>query len=180
MIDNHHLLECILWPNGDGSFRKIINTQKRLEKLGIYDDYKLTIPIERSIHQTMHNEFKRGTEYSREGENNPMYGNGTLISGNKNGRFGKGYLVANDKNPMFGRTGEKAPMFGRRGEDCPMYGRTGALSPNWKGEDVGPIGLYKRALKRYKMGEISNEEFQKFRDLKSKHIKERRHNKCQQ
>lgn len=89
MIDRHHLLECILWPNGDGTFRKIINSAKRLKDLGIYDDYKLTIPIERSLHQNMHREFEKGTEYSFEGKNNPMYG-----------RTG-------DKHPMYGRTGDK-------------------------------------------------------------------------
>ena len=98
MIDNHHLLECILWPNGDGTFRKIINTQKRLEGLGVYDDWKLTIPIDHSIHQTMHREFKRGTEHSNEGKNNPMYGR----SGDKNPMYG----MSKDKNPNW--KGDKA------------------------------------------------------------------------
>ena len=131
MIEQHHLLECILWPNGDGTFRKIINTWKRLDELGIYKDYKLTIPLESSIHKTMHNEFKRGTEYSNEGINNPMYGR------------------SEEKNPY------------------------------WKGDNVLPFTLYRRASKRYKRGEISEEEFQKFRDLAAKDIKERIHNKCQ-
>lgn len=60
MIDQHHLLECILWPNPDGSFRKIVNTQKRLRKLGIYDDH-LTIPIPHGMHASMHLNFKKGT-----------------------------------------------------------------------------------------------------------------------
>lgn len=78
MIDRHHLLECILWPNGDGTFRKIVNEAKRLRKLGVYWDYKLTIPIEHGIHISMHHKFKSGTEYDLSerlsGEKNPMYG----------------------------------------------------------------------------------------------------------
>ncbi len=53
-MDRHHLLEIILWPNGDGTFRKIINTAKRLSELGIYDDWKLTITIPASEHSRMH------------------------------------------------------------------------------------------------------------------------------
>ena len=53
-MDRHHLLEIILWPNGDGTFRKIINTEERLRELGIYDDWKLTITIPANVHSTMH------------------------------------------------------------------------------------------------------------------------------
>jgi hypothetical protein len=91
MIDRHHLLECILWPNGDGTFRKIVNRAKRLKELGIYDDFKLTIPIEHRAHTTMHREFESGTKYEQVGENTSCYG-----------RTG-------DKHPMYGRTGEKSP-----------------------------------------------------------------------
>lgn len=93
MIDQHHLLECILWPNGDGSFRKIINRAKRLEELCIYDDYKLTIPIERRAHQSMHRDFEKGTEYEMVGV----------------------------KHPMYGRTGDKAPMYGRTEDKHPSW-----------------------------------------------------------
>lgn len=130
MTDRHHLLECILWPNGDGTFRKIINTQKRLESLGIYDDYKMTISIDRSIHQIMHAEFKKGTEYSREG----------------------------DKHPLYGRTGEN--------------------HQGWKGDKVTISGMYHRANKLYKSGEITEEEFQPYRDAWSEYIRERKL-KCQ-
>ena len=37
----HHLLEIILWPNGDDTFKTILNSRERLQQLGIYDDYKL-------------------------------------------------------------------------------------------------------------------------------------------
>lgn len=53
-MHRHHLLEIILWPNGDGTFRKIRNTHKRLIKLGIYYDFKLTITIPASEHIRMH------------------------------------------------------------------------------------------------------------------------------
>ena len=53
-MDRHHLLEIILWPNSDGTFRKIINTEERLRELGIYDDWKLTITIPADEHSRMH------------------------------------------------------------------------------------------------------------------------------
>lgn len=135
MIDRHHLLECILWPNGDGTFRKIVNPYKRLKKLGIYDDWKLVIPIEHGAHSTMHRQFKSGTEYGQEG----------------------------DKNPMYGRTGEKHPMFGNTREKA----------PSWKGDKAGPMGMYLRAKKLYKAGQITEEEFQPFRDAVKEYIRMR-------
>ena len=165
MIERHHLLECILWPNGDGTFRKIINRAKRLQDLGIYDDYKLTIPLDKSTHQTLHREFEKGTEYERIGEKCGMYGvkgknhPASRLVGEKNPWYGKGYLMSGDKHPMYGRTGEKAP--------------------GWKGDDVGPSGLYRRQLKRYKAGEITESEFQQFSDayhedqLKRKRMRKR-------
>ena len=54
-MHRHHLLEIILWPNGDGTFRKILNSKERLRELGIYDDWKLTITIPADEHIRMHN-----------------------------------------------------------------------------------------------------------------------------
>ena len=54
-IDRHHLLEIILWPNGDGTFRTILNSRDRLKELGIYDEFKLTIPLRHSEHTRLHN-----------------------------------------------------------------------------------------------------------------------------
>jgi hypothetical protein len=53
-MHRHHLLEIILWPNGDGTFRKIINSKKRLRELEIYDDWKLTITIPADEHSSLH------------------------------------------------------------------------------------------------------------------------------
>lgn len=50
----HHLLECILWPNGNGTFRTINNSMNRLIELGIYYDYKLCITITNSAHWSLH------------------------------------------------------------------------------------------------------------------------------
>lgn len=53
-IDRHHLLEIILWPNGDGTFTEIRNSAERLKEMGIYDDYKLTIPLMKAEHTRLH------------------------------------------------------------------------------------------------------------------------------
>lgn len=128
MIDMHHLLECILWPNGDGTFRKIINPYKRLEKLGVYKDYKLTIPIEHGLHQTMHHEFKKGTEYELK-----------LL-----------------------------------GEKHPMYGKTRDKHNSWKGDKAGVPAQYVRAKKLYQSGQMTEEEFQSFRDAVNEYNKQRK------
>lgn len=57
-----------------------------------------------------------------------------LFEGEKNPRYGKGYQFEGDKNP------------------------------NWKGDDVCIPHAYMRALKLYKDGKISEEEFQPYRD----------------
>lgn len=54
-IVRHHLLELILWPKEDGSFIEIQNSRARLKELGIYDDFKLTIPMSSSEHTSLHN-----------------------------------------------------------------------------------------------------------------------------
>lgn len=57
-IDRHHLLEIILWPNGDGTFRTILNSRKKLKELGIYHQYKMTIAIPKSEHSKLHGAYK--------------------------------------------------------------------------------------------------------------------------
>lgn len=61
----------------------------------------------------------------------------------------------------------------RSGENHPLYGKTGNMISWWKGDNVGPSGAYKRARKLYKVGEITEEEFQQYRDA----LKEFRRNK---
>lgn len=53
--DRHHLLEIVLWPNHDGTYTKIVNSAKRLQQLGIYDDYKMCIELEHGEHTALHN-----------------------------------------------------------------------------------------------------------------------------
>jgi len=57
-----------------------------------------------------------------------------LLTGKKNPRYGKGYLFEGEKNS------------------------------NWKGDDVGQGGAYRRAKELYKVGKITEEEFQPYRD----------------
>ena len=92
---------------------------------------------------------------------------------NGNPMEGKGYLIAGDKHPMYGRTGEKNPNYGSKrseetrkkmSENNGMRGRTGDKNQNWKGGVAHVQVLYKMALKRYKAGEITEEEFQPYRD----------------
>lgn len=54
--------------------------------------------------------------------------------------------------------GEKAPMYGKG------YLMKGEKNPCWKGDDVEAAGAYRRALKLYKDGNITEEELQPYRD----------------
>lgn len=54
IYERHHLLEIILWPNGDGTFREIRNSRAQLRALGIYYDFKMCITIPRSEHCRLH------------------------------------------------------------------------------------------------------------------------------
>lgn len=53
----HHLLEIILWPNGDGTYRTIFNSRERLIELGIYYDYKLIIHLSAAEHRRLHGTY---------------------------------------------------------------------------------------------------------------------------
>ena len=91
----HHLLEIILWPNGDGTFRRIINEAKDLERLGIYDDYKLTIEITNSEHTTMHNHNRTEEclrKMSESAKGKPAWNKGLIcpqFAGSNNAMYGK-------------------------------------------------------------------------------------------
>lgn len=91
----HHLLEIILWPNCDGTFKTIINEAKDLISMGIYNN-KMTFEMTNSDHTTLHNKywserrrekqrksltgykhddaFKAKISAATKGEKNPMYG----------------------------------------------------------------------------------------------------------
>lgn len=53
-IVNHHLLEIILWPNGDGTFKEIRNSATRLKELHCYEPNKMVIELNRSEHCILH------------------------------------------------------------------------------------------------------------------------------
>lgn len=55
----HHLLEIILWPNKDGTFKLINNSVKKLQELNIYKQFKLTIEITFSEHGALHGKFSK-------------------------------------------------------------------------------------------------------------------------
>lgn len=82
-IIRHHLLEIILWPNDDGTFRTILNSADRLKELGIYNDHRLTITMTQSEHSTLHGtnrseatrkKLSASMKSAMIGERNPMYG----------------------------------------------------------------------------------------------------------
>lgn len=103
----HHLLEIILWPNDDGTFKKIINTADDLKRLGVYDDYKMTIEITNSEHTTMHNhnrdaKVNNKISASLKGRPSPMKGKACpYLAGEKNPMYGKNAwdIAASRKTP---------------------------------------------------------------------------------
>lgn len=116
-IDRHHLLEIILWPNGDGTFRTILNSRERLKELGIYDDFKMTIPLTKSEHQKLHNkegnnpfygkthseETKKKMREAKKGERNPFYGKSLSKEHRKKISEANKVKMTGEKNPMYGR-----------------------------------------------------------------------------
>lgn len=74
-------------------------------------------------------------------------------------------------SPMSGVTGEKHPCFGRTFNHTEDTKRklserfSDDKNPAWKGENCSVQSLYKRAKKKFLQGIISEEEFQKFRDM---------------
>ena len=68
-MDRHHLLEIILWPNEDGTFREIRNSVARLKELGIYNDWKLCIEIPHGEHTRLH---KTGSRHHLFGKSTPQ------------------------------------------------------------------------------------------------------------
>lgn len=98
----HHLLEIILWPNTDGTFITITNTQARLKKLGCYKEGIMTITITNSEHTTLHNSYR---DYN--GARNPMYGKNplSLMTDEAIHKWKENLSKVNSgkKNPMYGK-----------------------------------------------------------------------------
>lgn len=67
-MDRHHLLEIILWPNGDGTFREIRNSKSRLKELGVYNEWKMCIEIPHGEHTRLH---KTGSRHHLFGKSTP-------------------------------------------------------------------------------------------------------------
>ena len=84
----HHLLELILWPNGDGTYRKINHTADELKAMGIYQPNIMTIELTRSEHCILHKP-RTGKPFSEDARRRISEGNkGKHADGGK--RF-KGY-----------------------------------------------------------------------------------------
>ena len=125
-MHRHHLLEIILWPNGDGTFRKIINTIKRLSELGIYDDWKLTITIPADEHLRMHNHNRTDEYWNKVSQSMSI-----AKSGEKNNMYGKTHSDATKRKMSKAKKGKKLSAEHRAkmcealsGENNPMYGKT--------------------------------------------------------
>lgn len=129
MLVNHHLLEIILWPNDDGTFRTILNSRKRLKELGIYKKSVMTIKLTDIDHKVLH-------------ANNQLESARVLNSMKNKER------VLGDRNPMFGKTGSLNPFFGRHHTEdlCRKWSedrvglRLGEKNTQWKPE--GPTSKY--------------------------------------
>lgn len=99
-MDRHHLLEIILWPNGDGTYKTILNSAKRLKELGIYDDFKLTIPLDHGTHSRLHSlhlsdETREKMSAAMTGPNNHRYGVAvSQETRNKKSKALKGHAVS--------------------------------------------------------------------------------------
>lgn len=96
--DRHHLLEIILWPKADGTFRTILNTKERLKELGIYNDYKMTIPLTKSEHMKLHGE-NQSDEHKKE---NSEANKGRKLSAESRKKMSE--AKKGEKHPLYGKT----------------------------------------------------------------------------
>ena len=53
--------------------------------------------------------------------------------------------------------------------------KSGEKHPRWRGENVGPMGAYKRALQLYKYGSITEDEMQTYRDALKEFRRDKSH-----
>ena len=100
---------------------------------------------------------EKSSMYGRTGEKHPMYGKKHTEEARRKMSENSHHL-SGEKHPMYGRTGENAPMYGKG------YLQRGNKNHNWKGDNARPQAKYKRALRLYKSGLISEPEFQRSRE----------------
>jgi hypothetical protein len=62
----------------------------------------------------------------------------------------------------------------KSGVNAPWYGKTGENTAHWKGDNAGPSGLYHRALKLYRAGKLTEDEFQPYKKMISQYIKDKK------
>lgn len=111
-IVRHHLLEIILWPNEDGTFKEIRNSAERLKELGIYDDWKMTIPMTRSEHSRLHHKGN----IDNKGEKNPFYGK-------KHSAETKAKISTAKKGKKLSEEHKAKLSAAKKGEGNPRYGK---------------------------------------------------------
>jgi hypothetical protein len=129
MLVDHHLLEIILWPNEDGSFRTILNSRKRLRDLGIYKKKIMTIRIKDVDHKILHANNQLDTARRL----NSLKNKGRLI-GSKNGMYGR---VA-ELNPFFGKKHTEDTI--KKISENHIGSNLGNKNPQWKPD--GPTSKY--------------------------------------
>ena len=133
-IDRHHLLEIILWPNPDGTFREIRNSKARLKELGIYDDYKMCIEIPRDLHARLHNKGKKLSVETRDKLSKKLKLRTPTMLGKHHSmetRIKMSLSQRGEKNPRYGKIaknrGKFASKFGM--EFFRKYGKTYSDDP---------------------------------------------------
>lgn len=142
--DLHHRLEI-----NDG----YLNSREELKMMNLYYDRPAAelIFLTRSDHMAMHMKQRTGSRnplFGRTGENSPFYGK---FRGENSGMYGKGYLISGEKHPRYGVFGDKNPC--------------------WKADSEKPLTIYNRGYQMYKRGEITDEEFQKYRDIRAEYMR---------
>lgn len=140
--DLHHRMEI---------HEDYINTREELKLMNIYYDRPASelIFIPHSEHISMHCK-------QRTGSRNPCYGRKQSEEARKkisenNWMHRNGYLRSGEKHPRYGVFGDKNPC--------------------WKADSEKPLTIYNRGYQMYNRGEITEEEFQKYRDIRSEYMR---------
>ena len=115
-MDRHHLLEIILWPNGDGTFREIRNSRARLKELGIYNDWKMCIEIPCDEHARLHNR----------GDRNNMFNKSLVWSDESKNKLSES--IRGSKHPLYGKTKELSSNW--KGNDASYKTKKRRMDPS--------------------------------------------------